>query len=277
MEGILEGHFAPPANEASQLRLVSWNIERGERIQGVTRFVQSFGPNLCSFQEVDLNTRRTARAHIAEGFARDLKFNYAFGTAFRELTQGPEAYMGQAVFSSLKLQRPRLIRFRYQSSFWKPRWWVPDTPPFQEREGGRIALVSEVPVNGGFLIVYNVHLESRGPEKLRALQLEEVVRDASRYPARTPIVIAGDMNTKRRWSPCIEVMKGAGFTDAVGDPERFTTNRGGKFARLFIDGALDWIWVRGDLKVSEAKVHTDVIASDHFPLTAVLEPLAGRA
>ena len=271
MDRILEGKFAPPAKPESSLRILTWNVERGKRIQAVSRFAAALQPDICLFQEVDFNARRTGNSHVAEVFAKERKFNYAFAPAFRELGQGDDAHHGQATFSRLELARPRVIPFRYQSDFWKPRWWIPDKPPFQQREGGRVALVAEVPFGNRHLVLYNLHLESRGPERLRALQLEEVVRDADRYPPSTPVVVAGDLNTKRRWSPCIELMRKAGFEDAVGDPERFTTSRGGALARLFIGGALDWIWVRGDVRHSGGRMHGEVEASDHYPLSARLE------
>jgi len=61
-----------------------------------------------------------------------------------------------------------LIRFQRQSDFWRPRWWIPNMPLFQEQLGGRIALLTEVRIVGRPLAVYNLHLESRGDDQLRA-------------------------------------------------------------------------------------------------------------
>ena len=117
--------------------------------------------------------------------------NYVFGREFEELTQGSRtspAYHGQATLSRWRLKGSRLIRFRSQSGFWRPRWFLPRTEPFQERLGGRIALVTEVDVPGQVVIVYNLHLESRGNDDLRLSQLEEVLTDAStRTPTNWPV------------------------------------------------------------------------------------------
>jgi len=43
-------------------------------------------------------------------------------------------------------------------------------------------------------------------------------------------------------------------------------------AFYIIDGALDWIWVRGPVRFSSGTIHTDIPrASDHWPLSVVLE------
>ena len=89
-----------------------------------------------------------------------------------------------------------MIRFKAQSDFWKPRKWVPNSALFQRRLGGRIAIVNELEFGGRTLVVYNAHLESRSRGKIQDLQIDEILADAAKYPADTPIILAGDFNTK---------------------------------------------------------------------------------
>ena len=250
------------------MRVLSWNIERGYRLNDITATIRDLKSDVCLLQEVDRNVRRTSNKNIARELASRLGFHYALGLAFEEVTQGPGATQGQATLSRFAFRSARVLEFKMQSGFWKPRWFVPDTPPFQGRLGGRIALVTEFEIPGhGKLTAYNVHFESRGPEDLRARQLNEILRDA---PKDHSVIIAGDMNTKAGpYSPCVEALRNAGFQDAVGQPELFTTNRGGALAKLFISGALDWIWWRGPLALAApGKVHTQVRISDHYPIVA---------
>src|SRR5262249_11895434 len=138
--------------------------------------------DLLILQEVDLNARRTHFLNVADEIARKLGLNYVFGQEFQELTQGRRgspAYHGQATLSRWTLLNPRVIRFRRQSNFWRPRPYLPKLSLFQERLGGRIALVTEVQVQTKRLAIYNLHLESRGDEGLRYAQLEEAIRDAA--------------------------------------------------------------------------------------------------
>ncbi len=67
---------------------------------------------------------------------------------------------------------------------------------FQRRLGGRIAIVNELEFGGRTLVVYNAHLESRSGGKIQDAQIDEMLADAAKYSADTPIILAGDFNTK---------------------------------------------------------------------------------
>jgi len=178
---------------------------------------------------------------------------------FQELGQGSSsspAYVGQAVLSRLPVRAVRILRFEEQSEFWQPRWFMPNWNVFQRRRGGRMVLVAELAAAGGLLIVYNTHLESRGPESRRLRQTEEIIADTTKYAPDTPIIIGGDFNTRARPSPVIERLSEAGFRQAAGSDT--TTSRRG--------AALDWIFVRGGVTFNEGEVLYDVQASDHYPL-----------
>jgi len=98
--------------------------------------------------------------------------NYVFGREFEELVQGSNgspAYHGQATHSKWPISNPRLIRPSRQSHFWQPHWFLPNIEPFEERLGGRIALVAHINVAGSKVGTSNLHLESRGNAALRIL------------------------------------------------------------------------------------------------------------
>jgi len=131
MQEILTGKFAPlPLMlwPPKSLRIVDWNIDRGQQLQGVTDFLASANADILILQEVDVNARRTHRLNIAETIARKVKMNYVFGREFQELVQGSKdspAYHGQATLSKWPISKPRLIRFSRQSHFWQPHWFLP--------------------------------------------------------------------------------------------------------------------------------------------------------
>src|SRR6266576_6540227 len=200
MQEIVTGNFAPfkwvfwPPRS---LCIVDWNINRGMELQGVIDFLASTNADILILQEADLNARRTHRLNIAEEIARKLQMNYVFGREFQELVQGSKAspaYHGQAILARWPISNPRLIRFSRQSHFRQPHWFVPKIEPFQERLGGRIALVAEVNVAGNRVVVYNLHLESKGNDELRFSQVEEVLSDAARQDPGCQVVVAGDFN-----------------------------------------------------------------------------------
>ncbi len=271
---ILTGDFAPAGlrfGPPRAIRVVDWNIDRGQDLPGILKFLAGAGADLLLLQEVDVNTRRTGRLNIAEEIARSLKMNYVWAREFQELAQGaPDApaYIGQATLARWPLAKPRVLRFAHQSSFWAPRWFLPRTPPFQARSGGRIALITE----GAGLITYNLHLESRhgmplhvGSDALRLAQIQEILSDARRYPPGAPLVVSGDFNLNPAYPKPAAAMREAGFTGVLGPRPEATTHL------LFVRGpAVDSAFLRGPLQASAAKIHRGVRASDHFPVSFTL-------
>lgn len=269
-QDIEVGNFAPrgpvPGPHAS-IRVVDWNINRGLQLSGIIEFLSSTKADLILLQEVDLNARRTRHLNIAREISQKLEMNYVFGREFQELTQGPRtspAYHGQATLSPWPLSQSRILRFRRQSSFWRPRWFLPGIPLFQERVGGRMALVSNVSVAGRALVAYNLHLESRGNDDLRCSQLEECFEDVERCKSATPIIVAGDLNLDASRSVADGLISEANFHRAFSDQHVRTTPRRSLFGRGQV---IDWILTRGPVKTASLQVHTSVSASDHYPLS----------
>ena len=112
---------------------MSWNIERGLQFPKVLDFLRTIEADLLLLQEVDLNARRTRYRDVASELAQALNLNYVFGMEFQELSEGTAArpaFHGMATLSPWPLSKARIIRFRDQSTFWKPRWYVPNLAVF---------------------------------------------------------------------------------------------------------------------------------------------------
>jgi endonuclease/exonuclease/phosphatase family metal-dependent hydrolase len=274
MKDVLTGDFARWQWQfwpVQTIRVVNWNIDRGLRLPEIAAFLEAQQADLLTLQEVDLNARRTGRRNVAEELARRLGMNYVFGLEFEELTQGSRtspAYQGQATFSRWGLKNPRIIRFQAQSEFWRPRWFLPRTAPFQERLGGRIALVTDVDVPGRALTVYNLHLESRGDERLRVAQLTETLDDDEMYAPRRPALIAGDLNFDISERDIAALIEKKGFRN-VFQGSRSPTRPS---HTIFGDPrSIDWALVSGPISAVRRQVHTSVNASDHYALTFTLQ------
>jgi len=267
---IIAENFAPSqwlSWPRSSIRVVDWNIDRGLQLQSILDFLGDTNADIFILQEVDINARRTHRLNVAQEIARKLRLNYVFGREFVELTQGSDkspAYHGQATLSRWRISNSRIIRFREQSSFWKPRWYLPKMEPFQERLGGRIALVSEIKISGISLISYNLHLESRGDDDLRLAQLSELLNDAKDYEPARLTVIAGDLNLNASKPSPADVLARNGFTIAVPTGRTATTP-----ARHLLEPGrhIDWAFVRGSVQVNNGRVHNSIKASDHYPVS----------
>ncbi len=273
MDQIISGGFVPPRLQLwprESFRVVDWNIERGIRLESILEFLRKYKADLIFLQEVDLNARRTGRLDVAREIARSLQLNFVFGKEFEELTQGSKsspAYQGQATLSPWPIKNARLIRFRKQTTFWEPHWYLPRIEPFQERLGGRIALAADVEIPGQTLATYNLHLESKESDALRVSQLSEVLTDAGGRTSDRVRLIAGDLNLNASEGEAGAALKQAGFRDAVGLPSVRT-----RPARGLLDQgrSIDWIFLAGELKSSEGQVHNDVRASDHLPVSFIL-------
>jgi endonuclease/exonuclease/phosphatase family metal-dependent hydrolase len=255
-------------------RILSWNIERGLRFQEVLDFLRTVEADLLLLQEVDLNARRTRYRDVACDLAQALNLNYAFGMEFQELSEGTSsrpAFHGMATLSPWPLSKARIIRFRDQSTFWKPRWYVPDLPAFQRRIGGRIALAAEAEIRGSKVVTYNLHLESRGDDALRLKQLNEVLADCRKYAGRPKFVIAGDFNLNAGNGDAATALREAGFRDAVRLPEHPTTVAHGFSRHAHV---IDWIFT-SDMLPYQGHVYEEVRASDHYPVSATLPLAAG--
>jgi endonuclease/exonuclease/phosphatase family metal-dependent hydrolase len=261
LDTIRAGSYSHASDSRQNLRLLNWNIDRGKHLEGILAAIRETKPDLCIFQEVDLGARRTQGRDVAQELAKTTGMNYAFAPEFEELSQGTgqgPAYHGQATLTTMRIRSSRILRFGHQSGFWKPNpLMISALPLLQRREGGRIALVTELDNGGKLLVVYNLHLESRGSEHGRLLQLNEVLADAERYPPETPVIVAGDLNTKTGTSPVIPRLRQAGYRSAFGDR---------KVRTHIIIGALDWIFARGPIQFEDPRVLRDAHASDHFPI-----------
>jgi endonuclease/exonuclease/phosphatase family metal-dependent hydrolase len=249
--------------------VVSWNINRGLKLHGVVEFLSREKADIILLQEVDLNARRTQHLNIAREISQKLQLNYVFGREFQELTQGTRAspaFHGQATLSRWPLSNPRIVRFEKQSNFWRPHWFIPEIDPFQERLGGRLALASDASIAGRTIITYNLHLESRGDDRLRESQLEETLEDTKRYSPRTPVLLAGDFNLDASTGNIAAAIRQAQFQDAFRDQHVATTPN-----TFLEDGrTIDWIFSRGPIRPDQPQVHRSVSASDHYPLSITL-------
>jgi endonuclease/exonuclease/phosphatase family metal-dependent hydrolase len=261
LQTLVSGNYSHASGFHARAAVLNWNIERGEHLDDIKDQIRQIKPDLCIFQEVDRGARRTHGEDVAKDLAETFSMNYVFAPEFQELGQGTAedpAYHGQAVLTTLPVSSSRMIRFQHQSGFWKPRKLLMSSVPLlQRREGGRMALVAELDNGGKPLVVYNLHLESKGTGQLRLEQLEEVLDDAQHYPPQTPIIIAGDFNSFTSHSSLIPRLRQAGFRSAFGE-QRVRTH--------VMVGSLDWVFVHGDIECEHGQV-LRVPGSDHFPIT----------
>ena len=257
-----------PGHEA---RVISWNINRGQQLDEVLQFLHRTPADLILLQETDVNARRTQHRNIAREIAQALRMNYVFGREFQELTQGNHsspAYHGQATLSRFPILSSRILTFSRQSGFWRPRWFIPQVEKSQRRLGGRMALVSHVGWSEKHLLVYNLHLESRGSDQLRSSQLAEVVTDIHQCGSGLPVIVGGDFNFELSREPAVSIVNGAWLRNPFNHGNRQPTVTRPRLGRA---RAIDWILVGGPLRYDRPELHDSVVASDHYPLSVAVQ------
>jgi endonuclease/exonuclease/phosphatase family metal-dependent hydrolase len=258
-----------PFARPDAVRIVTWNVNRGQQLPEVIEFLAGASADLILLQETDVDARRTHGRNVAQEIARALEMNYVFGCEFEELSQGQNgtrAYHGQATLSRFPVSNSRILRFHRQSRFWLPRWFIPRMRPFQRRLGGRMALICYVDLPERKLIAYNVHLESRGDD-VRCSQLSELLDDVSLNASGVQILVAGDFNANLHREPSAEAISKTGLSNPFARISNLSTTVPSRFKG---SRTIDWILTKGPLIAFEPKLHDTVRASDHYPLSLTL-------
>ncbi len=247
--------------------VATWNIERGKQLASLLPFLKTgLRADVLLLQEVDRFTRRTCFRDVAAELAAYTRMQHVFGVEFLELAQGHDdvpAVHGNMTLSRSQIDNARILRFRSQPHDWG-RIRLP-IPWLQPREGGRMAVVAEVECQDRKVVFYNTHLESRASDMRRADQMAEILADISdHYPSTTPVIVAGDLNTKEgTFSPVVKALVDAGFNDVFKPESAPVATKPHGPCRL------DWIFVR-ELAVLSASMPI-VSLSDHYPIVAHLE------
>jgi endonuclease/exonuclease/phosphatase family metal-dependent hydrolase len=246
--------LSPTSTGSRPLRILTWNIERGVRLQKIAATLKALEPDIVLLQEVDRHCRRSGNLDIARELGQLLEMNWVSAGEFQEIGEanGSRAAMtGQAILSRDAITDAAVIVFADQSSM---RWRL---NPLQPRRGGRIALRART----AGVLVYSLHLESVGNDRQRSSQLNDVLADQS-WQRADGVVIAGDFNNAVGFrSSMFAGFGSAGFVDALGHaPRRTAVNR---------RHPIDWLFAKGATQAS-GPVERVENASDHYPLIATI-------
>jgi endonuclease/exonuclease/phosphatase family metal-dependent hydrolase len=258
------GTFLPPSVDDSgrTLRVVAWNIEYSrhldEQIEALTTHPDLADADVYLLSEVDRCSTRNGVRRAARELAEALGGIYLYGIEFVELNIDRDVGgdTGQAIIARRPLTDPALT---CHSSHYD--WFASEDEP---RLGQRVALHAEVGVAGTAVRVYVAHLESNDlAGDKRSVQSKEILDASQELACERPQIIAGDFNAPYCGAPELQVLRDAGFVDAValaGDTE--PTHQNGL--------RLDYIFVRG-FSVLDGGVVRDLGVSDHDAIWVELE------
>jgi len=130
-----------------------------------------------------------------------------------------------------------------------------------------MALICEVSIQDKTHVLYNVHIESRGNNDLRISQLSEVLTEVKSVHPPTPVIIAGDFNFDISEAPAAALIVESRLKNPLSAIGRHATvperhRRSG--------AAIDWILTNEALSPRQSEIHSNISASDHFPISLQL-------
>lgn len=238
--------------DANEIRIVSYNIRwrAGEELKRIAQLLHEDpeigGAVILGLQEVDRKKKRTGYHNTAKVLAEELGLHYAWA-APPSPKPADEEETGVAILSVFPLTDVRRIV-------------LPHPGPKKRR---RVALGATVEIDGQPWRVYSAHAETRISMKKKMEQLNAILEDLARYPADTPAIVMGDLNT---WEPSADDKTAKLFSKA-GLTTPFAGNATFRSRVLFvpIELKLDWIWLRG-LEATSFGIDRQIEISDHWPL-----------
>lgn len=235
----------PSSREA--LHLLSYNIRHGRGMDDkidfdrIARVIADTKPDLVALQEVDRGVRRSGEVDTPELLGKKLGMHHAFGVVMPY--QGGE--YGLAILSKFPVVETRVHK-------------LPDGAE------PRVALEVEIdlPQTSGkasrisFVCVHFDYVRRDEARFAQASTLIEILRKR-----KHPVIVAGDYNDTR----------GSRTLDAFAAEFHIPDTAGPTFGSSNPQKEIDFITWRGLPERAELRVIDEKEASDHFPLTAVIE------
>ena len=245
----------PPKGSPLTLRALSYNVHHAEGTDGrldldrIAAVITAQKPDLVAVQEVDRNTTRSGRVDQAAELGKRTGLHAAFAKAIDY--QGGE--YGQVVLSRFPVRSVKT-----------------HTLPGKPGQETRIVVEATIDLPGGqpltFLATHFQH-DDDATRREQAAKVNELFAASDR-----PTVLAGDLNATPDSEPMKRLAKSWAF--ATPPDKGLLTIPAGEPRRQ-----IDYVLVRpaDRFRVVEAKVIEEKVASDHRPVLAVVELLAGRA
>jgi endonuclease/exonuclease/phosphatase family metal-dependent hydrolase len=190
-----------PRPERRFLRAATWNIERGNRLDGLKGFIASrpefTSADIVILNEVDIGMARSGNRNVAAEIGEILGFEHVFGNSYLCLSHGDvrdgvheienESSMhGNAILSRYPILRAEnfsvaVTKDKFESS--------------ERRLGHKKALWAEIETPLGVLPVVAVHLDPIAAPEQRRDQMRDALTVIERRELGPRVLMGGDFNT----------------------------------------------------------------------------------
>jgi len=183
------------------LRALTWNIERGIRLDGIKAFFSArpelLDADLVLLNEVDIGMARSQNRHVGAELAELFGFEYVFGNSYLCLSHGdvrdgrPQGVNqvglhGNAILSRFPIRRAEnftvaITRDKFESS--------------EKRLGHKKALWAEVDSPLGTLALVSAHLDPYASTHQRGDQMADIMQTVDRRNLGPAVLLGGDLNS----------------------------------------------------------------------------------
>ncbi len=202
LNAVAQENFAPQTFEkAETVRALAWNIERGNRFDGIARALKNHArlknKGLLLLTELDYGMARSGNRFVARELAQELKLNYAFAPVYIALQKGSgveveavgentKSLHGLALFSKFPLKNVHAVALPNGKDKMLGK---------EKRLGYLRALVADIEHASGDFRAVTVHLDAHSSRAHRRLQMKIILDHLETLPEKLPTLIGGDWNT----------------------------------------------------------------------------------
>jgi len=196
----------------NKLKILTWNIERGENPGQFAAYINQVKPDVVCLQEVDWGNERTKNADVLDVIARSTSMAGVFGTEFFEIQTPHRAkelagggVQGNAILTRISPKKCFRIELPVAFDWVNPPEHKKGIVRREKRVGARFALCVEFNYFGRSIVVCSTHFEDKdGGVEGRFTQFKSLAETLRTITSeRATSIIAGDFNSLENWITCL--------------------------------------------------------------------------
>jgi endonuclease/exonuclease/phosphatase family metal-dependent hydrolase len=200
---VVEGYANSTQKQSSDgpVRSVAWNIERGNRLEGITKELREHPDlrekDLLLLTELDFGMARSGNLFITRELAQALNLNFAFAPCYMSLVKGSgvEFYIegentlalhGNAILSRSPLRNAHSVALPNGKDKMRGK---------EQRLGNQRAVIADIDHPAGMFRAVSLHLDAHSSQKHRHAQMRLILDHLDTLQPQLPVIIGGDWNT----------------------------------------------------------------------------------
>lgn len=206
---------APAAIAKEQLRVVSWNIERGKQLDGIIDFFKQDHEmkqaDVILAIETDNGMGRTANRNVAKELSESLSMNYCFAPSYLVLGKGAEGETNHNIANTTALHGTAILS-KYPIVIAQGVQVPPVKEVFHSKEkrlGCKKGLVAQIRFGDKTIGLGAIHIDLSSTATDRGNQLDAILKA---IPNSDIQLVGGDFNCstfnfRRKWELMLQIIQ----------------------------------------------------------------------